>query len=107
MCRTANYTIITFFGQKKGGSDCDFSVNVNMKASNVIPGEPRCFEVNDSILRLSSGEEYCYNGSLIGDAGLHDGELHTHIYGLKRMGFGQKHLLCFLLHSVFCHVRPP
>ena len=74
MCRNANYTIIMFFGLKKDGSVCDLNDNVNTTASNVIPGEPHCFEVNDSILQLSPGEEYCYNGSLTGDAGLLVGE---------------------------------
>ena len=81
MCRTANYAIIMFFGQKDDGRNCDFNENVNMTASNVIPGEPHCFEVNDSILQLSSGEEYCYIGSLTGDAGRLDGELCITGYG--------------------------
>ena len=80
MCRTENYTIITFFGQQeKDGSDCDINDNLNMTASNVVPGEPHCFEVNDNILPLSSGEVYCYTSSLIGDAGLLDSELCIHI----------------------------
>ena len=95
VCRTENYTIETLFGkQEMDVSDCDFNDNLNMTASNVVPGEPRCFEVNDSILQLSSGEVYCYNSSLIGDVGLLDGELYIRI---------MVHIICsFVDHNISC-----
>ena len=75
-CRSANYTIVVVFGvQDRDGDNCDLS-HV-MTVTDVLPGNPRMFTVNCDILELGAGQEYCYNGSLIGDAGIIlDGESH-------------------------------
>ena len=52
------------------GSDkeCDFSGGVSLREDGVQPGVPRTFIANDSVLSLSSGQQYCYTASLLGDA---------------------------------------
>ena len=81
ICRNANYTIVVFFGvQNRGGDNCDLSPDINKTATNVLPGVSRTFIVNDTTFKLGDGQKYCYNGSLIGDAGIIlDGECHSKV----------------------------
>ena len=73
LCRSASYTIIVFFGVQTIDGNCDYSDNVNRTFSDVMPGNSQCLEVDSTDLELST-DEYCYNVSLIGDAGLLDGK---------------------------------
>ena len=75
LCCIANYTIIVFFGVQTIDGNCDYSDNVNRTSSDVIPGNSQCLEVDSTDLELRTGQRYCYNVSLIGDAALVDGRL--------------------------------
>ena len=50
------------------GSDeeYDFSGGVSLREDGVQPGVPHTFTANESVLSLSSGQQYCYTASLHG-----------------------------------------
>ena len=70
ICRAVDHTLVVCFGQRKKGSDeeCDFSGGVSLREDGVQPGVPHTFTANESVLSLSSGQQYCYTASLLGDA---------------------------------------
>lgn len=70
ICHVAHHTLVVCFGQRKMGSDeeCDFSGGVSLREDGVQPGVPHTFTANESVLSLSSGQQYCYTASLLGDA---------------------------------------
>ena len=70
ICHEVNHTLHVCFGQRKMGSDeeCDFSGGVSLREDGVQPGVPHTFTANESVLSLSSGQQYCYTASLLGDA---------------------------------------
>ena len=70
ICHEVNHTFHVCFGQRKIGSDedCDFSGGVSLREDGVQPGVPHTFTANESVLSLSSGQQYCYTASLLGDA---------------------------------------
>ena len=70
ICRAVDHTLVVCFGQRKMGSDeeCDFSGGVGLREYSVQPGVPHTFTANESVLSLSSGQQYCYTASLLGDA---------------------------------------
>ena len=70
ICHAVDHTLVVCFGQRKMGSDeeCDFSGGVSLREDGVQPGVPHTFTANESVLSLSSGQQYCYTDSLLGDA---------------------------------------
>ena len=70
ICHAVDRALVVCFGQRKIGSDeeCDFSGGVSLREYGVQPGVPHTFTANDSVLSLSSGQQYCYTASLLGDA---------------------------------------
>ena len=67
ICRAVDHTLVVCFGQRKMGSDeeCDFSGGVSLREDGVQLGAPHTFTVNESVLSLSSGQQYCYTASLL------------------------------------------
>ena len=70
ICRAEDYILLACFGQRKMGSEeeCDFSGGVSLRKDGVQPGVPHTFTADESVLSLSSGQQYCYTASLLGNA---------------------------------------
>ena len=64
LCRSANYTINVVFKVTSSKGTVLDNNTIAMTATNVTPGAVEYFHVNDSILKLESGQSYCYLVSL-------------------------------------------
>lgn len=73
ICRSANYTLVVFFGVMENRG-CYLR---NVTADNIVPGEHRIFEVNNTVLKKPNSSVYCYEASLFSDVGI-DGNYFTY-----------------------------